>query len=91
MNFISRWFKPRVPEDNTTAPVARQRLQVLLAHERGKPGESNLLGLIKDEIMAALKRHLDVKPDDVKVRVERKKIDRKRSVSTMRISLDLPS
>jgi cell division topological specificity factor len=85
MNLFSRWFKPRAPVA-TTAPVARQRLQVLLAHERSKPGEPNLLGLIKDDILDAITRHVSVKPDAVKVKVERRK-----TVSTMRISLDLPS
>jgi cell division topological specificity factor len=85
MNFFSRWFAPRAPEE-TTAPVARERLQVLLAHERQKPGEANLLGLIKDDIVAAITRHVDVGPKDVKVKVERRK-----TISTMRISLDLPA
>lgn len=84
MNLFSRWFKPRAPQE-TTAPVARDRLQILLAHERRKPGEPNLLGLIKDDIVAAITRHVIVGPDAVKVKVERRK-----QVSTMRISLDLP-
>lgn len=85
MSFISRWFGPRPPKEET-APVARARLQVLLAHERRKPGEPNLLGLIRDDIIAAITRHVAVAPDDVKV-----KVDRKKSISTMRISLDLPT
>ncbi len=84
MSLFSRWFGSRPPEQ-TTAPVARERLQVLLAHERRKPGEANLLGLIKDDILAAIARHVSVEPEDVKV-----KVDRRKSVSTMRISLDLP-
>jgi cell division topological specificity factor len=84
MNFFSRWLAPRTP-DETTAPVARERLQVLLAHERQKPGEPNLLGLIKDDILSAITRHVEVEPEDVKV-----KVDRRKAISTMRITLDLP-
>lgn len=68
-----------------TAPVARERLQVLLSHERGKTGQSNLLGLIKEDVLAAIKRHIAVPEEAVHVKVERRK-----AVSTMRISLDLP-
>ncbi len=85
MNLLSRWFTPRASAPSS-APVARQRLQVLLAHERASPGQANLLGLIREDVLNAIKRHVMVAPEDVKVRVERRK-----SVSTMRISLDLPS
>ncbi|MBK8771126.1 MAG: cell division topological specificity factor MinE [Rhizobiales bacterium] len=84
MNFITRWWKPREPEPST-APVARERLQVLLSHERGKTGQSNLLSLIKEDVLAAIKRHIAVPEEAVHVKVERRK-----AVSTMRISLDLP-
>jgi cell division topological specificity factor len=85
MSLFSRWFGPRPPKEET-APVARERLQVLLAHERRKPGEPNLLGLIRDDIIAAITRHVHVGPDAVKV-----KVDRRKTISTMRISLDLPT
>jgi len=36
-----------------SAPVARERLQILLAHERGLRGQPDLLGLLRAEILAA--------------------------------------
>jgi cell division topological specificity factor len=88
MNFLKRWLSatPQATPEEQTAPIARQRLQVLLAHERASPGQGNLLGLIKEDVLTAIKKHVRVSPDDVKVRLERRK-----SISTMRISLDLPS
>lgn len=84
MNLLKRWWKPREPEPST-APVARERLQVLLSHERGANGQSNLLGLIKEDVLAAIKRHISIPSEAVHVKVERRK-----AISTMRISLDLP-
>lgn len=84
MNLLTRWWKP--PEAApSTAPVARERLQVLLSHERGATGQSNLLSLIREDVLAAIKRHISVPAEAVHVKLERRK-----SVSTMRISLDLP-
>ena len=43
-----------------TAPVARERLQILLAHERGMRGQPDLLELLRAEILAAVQRHVDI-------------------------------
>ena len=37
-----------------TAPVARERLQILLAHERGLLGQSDLLVSLREEILAVV-------------------------------------
>jgi cell division topological specificity factor len=41
-----------------TAPVARERLQVLLAHERGSPRNSNKMVALKEDIIDAIARHM---------------------------------
>jgi cell division topological specificity factor len=77
-------FKRREPEP-ATAPIARERLQVLLAHERASPGQPNLLGALKDEIIKAITRHVAVNPDAVLVKMEKRK-----TVSILRIAIDMP-
>ncbi|MGA8293176.1 MAG: cell division topological specificity factor MinE, partial [Rhodoplanes sp.] len=37
-----------------SAPVARERLQILLAHERSPLGRSDLIAALKEEILAAI-------------------------------------
>jgi cell division topological specificity factor len=54
-----------------SAPVARERLQVLLAHERSAIGESDLLARLKEEILAVIARHVVVEQDKVQVKLER--------------------
>ena len=41
-----------------TAPVARDRLQILLSHERTIAGGSDLVALLREEILAVIKKHV---------------------------------
>jgi cell division topological specificity factor len=83
MNFFGLFKRRELPP--ATAPVARERLQVLLAHERASPGQANLLGSLKQDIMAAIARHVPVGPEAVKV-----KLDKRNTVSILRIAIDIP-
>lgn len=69
----------------TTAPVARDRLQVLLAHERSVIGKSDLLATLQEEILAVLARHITVDRDAVQI-----KMDRGASFSTLEIDVEVP-
>jgi cell division topological specificity factor len=69
-----------------TAPVARERLQILLAHERGLRGQPDLLGLLREEILAVVSRHVTLDPDKVVVRM-----DRGESVSTLEVDIEVPN
>jgi cell division topological specificity factor len=83
---IFRLFASRPPAP-ATAPIARERLQILLAHERGMLGEKpDLLMLLREEILAAVSRHVALDPDKVIVRMERGK-----NVSTLEVDVELPS
>jgi cell division topological specificity factor len=50
-----------------TAPVARERLQLLLAHERAAFGRSELLEMLRTEILQVIAKHVAVDNDKVKV------------------------
>jgi cell division topological specificity factor len=69
-----------------TAPIARERLQILLAHERSMRGEPDLLVLLRDEILAVVSRHVRLDPDRVIV-----KLDRSDTVSTLEVDIELPN
>jgi cell division topological specificity factor len=69
-----------------SAPVARERLQVLLAHERIARSKPDLLGLLREEILAVIARHVSFEPDKVQI-----KLDRGVSVSTLEVDIELPS
>ena len=52
---------------HATAPVARERLQLLLAHERAAFGHSELLEMLRTEILQVIAKHVAVDNDKVKV------------------------
>jgi cell division topological specificity factor len=69
-----------------SAPVARERLQILLAHERSPLGRSDLIAALKEEILAAISRHVALDPDKVQV-----KMDRGDVVSMLEIDVEIPN
>ena len=68
-----------------TAPVARERLQVLLAYERATRGQPNLLAILREEILAVITKHVPVEQDNVQVRM-----DRRENISTIEIEVEIP-
>lgn len=80
MNLISL-FRRR-----TTAPVARERLQVLLAHERSIIGKSDLIATLQEEILAVIAKHMTIDRQAVQI-----KLDRGDKVSMLEIDIEVPS
>jgi cell division topological specificity factor len=80
MNLLTLFRRQR------TAPVARERLQVLLAHERMAAGNSELLNVLREEILAVIAKHITVDREKVNV-----KFDRGSSSSTLEIDVEMPA
>ena len=70
----------------SSAPIARERLQILLAHERGTRNQPDLLGILREEILAVISRHVPFEPDKVQI-----KLDRGKSVSTLEVDIEIPN
>jgi cell division topological specificity factor len=68
-----------------SAPVARDRLQILLAHERTARGQSDLLAILRQEILTVITKHITVDQDNVHVRM-----DRGATVSLLEIDVEIP-
>lgn len=47
---------------HSSAPVARERLQILLAHKRVSLNPTALLGTLRDEILAVIAKHVAFDP-----------------------------
>lgn len=78
MNFFNR---------RTSAPVARERLQILLAHERSiVGGQLDLVAQLREEIIAVVRRHVMVEHDNVQV-----KMNRDADISTLEIEVEIPA
>jgi cell division topological specificity factor len=69
-----------------SAPVARDRLQVLLAYERNNRNQPDLVAMLREEIMAVITKHIHVDQDDVRVTM-----DRGETMSTLEIDIHIPN
>lgn len=78
------FFQKRSPAASS-APAARERLQILLAHERAEIGQSDLVTILREEILAVIAKHVPVNRDKVKV-----KMDRNDQISTLEVDIELP-
>ena len=70
----------------TSAPVARERLQLLLAYERQSRNQPDLVNILREEIMAVISKHVQVDHDDVHI-----KMDRGERMSTLEIDIQIPN
>ena len=79
MSVLSFFSRPR------SAPVARERLQLLLAHERtASHGRPDLLELLRAEILEVIAKHVAVDTEKVKVT-----LDREKGISTLEIDIEI--
>ncbi len=69
-----------------SAPVARERLQVLLAYERNNRNQPDLVAVLREEIIAVIAKHVQVSQDDVKITM-----DRGSTTSTLEIDIHIPN
>jgi cell division topological specificity factor len=75
------WFRNR-----NTAPIARERLKMVLAHERVGNTHSQLVAVLQEEILAVIAKHMQIDRDKVNV-----KLDRGDDINTLEIDIEMPS
>ena len=69
-----------------SAPIARERLKILLAHDRIERSHPDLLGVLREEIFAIVGRHISFEPDNVRIRLRHCK-----STSTLAVDIEIPN
>jgi cell division topological specificity factor len=69
-----------------SAPIARERLKMLLAHDRIESSHPDLLGVLREEIFAVIARHVSFEPENVRIRLGRCK-----STSTLAVDIEIPN
>lgn len=68
-----------------SAPVARERLQSLLEHDRSLVNHADLLSVLREEIFALVGRHASLDPNKVQFMVVRGS-----SASKMTVDIEVP-
>ena len=69
-----------------SAPVARERLQILLEYERSMVSQVDLIAILRQEILLVVGRHVSIDPDRVQISV-----DRGDDVSTLAVGIEIPN
>ncbi|XZG68871.1 cell division topological specificity factor MinE [Chitinibacteraceae bacterium HSL-7] len=59
-------------EKKKSASVARERLQIILAHERAGRDAPDYLPALQRELMEVISKYVAVNPDDIKVQLDKK-------------------
>ena len=75
-------FRQRKPG---SAQTAKERLQILLAHERIDCSNSDLLPILQRDILEVIRKHLKIDGDAVDIKLERHD-----EVSSLEINVELP-
>jgi cell division topological specificity factor len=74
------------PTRRGSAPVARDRLKMMLAQDRALFGRRDLIASLREDILAAIGKHFSVEGEKVRVN-----LNRRGGVSTLGIDIDLPA
>jgi cell division topological specificity factor len=87
MSILHFFRRPLAPaaERERPAAVARERLQILLAHERASAGQEGLVATLREEILAVIGKHVMLERDKVQVTVERNG-----EISLLEIEVEMP-
>ena len=68
-----------------TASIAKERLQIIVAHERGKREQPDYLPQLQQEILAVIRKYVNVGDDQVQVQ-----LDKNESCSILELNVTLP-
>lgn len=77
-----------IGEKKTTANVAKERLQIILAHERSDRSESrrpDYLPALQRELLAVITKYVQIQPQDIKVHLERQD-----NLEIIEVKIELP-
>ncbi len=74
-------------EKKKTAAVAKERLQIILAHERSgrNAGQPDYLPALQRELVAVISKYVKISPDDLKVHLERQD-----NLEVLEVKIELP-
>ncbi|MEY4506692.1 MAG: cell division topological specificity factor MinE [Pseudomonadota bacterium] len=74
-------------EKQKTASVAKERLQIILAHERNgrNAAQPDYLPALQRELLAVISKYIQINPDDIKVQ-----LDRRDNLEVLEVKIELP-
>jgi cell division topological specificity factor len=82
MKLFDYFVRPKPP---SSAQQAKDRLQILLAHERQDRSQPEYLPMLQRDILEVIRKYIEVASDKVEVRLQRGE-----RISTLEIGIELP-
>jgi cell division topological specificity factor len=81
------FFSFLLGEKKKTASVAKERLQIILAHERSgrNPAEPDYLPALQRDLIAVIGKYVKINPEDIKVQ-----LDREENLEVLEVKIELP-
>lgn len=80
---IFDYFKSK--SEASSASVAKERLQIIVAHERGRRSQPDYLEKMQQEIIAVIRKYVQIDNDDVQIQLENTD-----SCSVLELNVTLP-
>jgi len=74
-------------QKKTSANVAKERLQIILAHERvgGGNNSPDYLPALQKELLAVISKYVQINPEDIKVQ-----FDRQDDLEVLEVKIEMP-
>ena len=69
MSLLDFFLRPR---KENTARVAKERLQIIVAHERSTRGGPDYLPQLKQDLLDVIRKYVEISPDQVSVQLDKK-------------------
>lgn len=69
----------------STAAVAKERLQIIVAHERRKRTQPDYIPMMQQEILEVIRKYVEIAEDDVSVQ-----LDNSDDCSVLELNITLP-
>lgn len=81
------FFSFLLGEKKKTAPVARERLQIILAHERSgrSAAQPDYLPDLQRDLIAVISKYVNIHQEDIKVQ-----LDRQENLEVLEVKIELP-
>ena len=81
------WLTLLLGEKKKTAGVAKERLQIILAHERSgrNPGQPDYLPALQRDLVAVISKYVKIDLQDIKVHLEKQD-----NLDVLEVKIELP-
>ena len=73
-------------ERKKTASVAKERLQIIVAHQRGHRGQPDYMPMLERELLEVIRRYVEVDQDAINIT-----LDRDADCSVLELNVTLPN